>query len=185
MKRTVLVFGLVSGVVISVLMGINTVFADRIGFDRAAITGYTTMILAFLLVFFGIRSYRENVGGGEISFGKAFQVGILIMLICCVIYVVSWEIIYYNFMPDFADKYSAHVIEKARASGATEAQIAEQTQKMKEIKALLDKPLLSGAVIFISEPLPVGLVMTLVSALLLRKRRKSKDSVGEMQSAVG
>jgi hypothetical protein len=56
---------------------------------------------------------------------------------------------------------------------------------MREIKVLLDKPLLSGAVIFISEPLPVGLVMTLVSALLLRKRRKNKDSVGEMQSAVG
>lgn len=183
MKRTVLVFGLISGVIISVLMGATTVFADRIGFDRAIIVGYTTMIMAFLLIFFGIRSYRENVGGGEISFGKAFQVGVLIMLISCVFYVVSWEIIYYNFIPDFADKYSAYVIEKARASGATEAQIAEQTQKMKEMKVLLDNPWLSGAVIFISEPLPVGLVMTLLSALLLRKRRK--DRVGEMQSAVG
>jgi uncharacterized protein DUF4199 len=183
MKRTVLVFGLISGIVISVLMAITTVFADRIGFDRAVIVGYTSMIMAFLLVFFGIRSYRENVGGGEISFAKAFQVGILITLISCVFYVVIWEIIYYNFLPDFADKYAAHIIEKARASGATEAQIAEQTQQMKEMKALLDNPLLSAAVIFISEPLPVGLVMTLISALLLRKRRK--DSVGEMQSAVG
>ena len=183
MKKTVLVFGLISGVVISVLMAVVTIFADRIGFDRAVIVGYTSMIMAFLLVFFGIRSYRENVGGGEITFGRAFTVGILITLICCVFYVVIWEIIYYNFIPDFADKYSAHIIEKARASGATEAEIAEQTQKMKEMKVLLDNPWLSAAVIFISEPLPVGLVMTLLSALLLRKRRK--DSVGEMQSAVG
>ena len=183
MKRTVLVFGVISGLVISVLMGITTIFAERIGFDRAIIVGYTMMVMAFLLVFFGIRSYRENVGGGEISFGKAFQVGVLIMLISCVFYVVSWEIIYYNFITDFADKYGAYVIEKARASGATEAQIAEQTRQMKETKVLLDNPWLSAAVIFISEPLPVGLVMTLLSALLLRKRRK--DRVGEMQSAVG
>src|SRR5262245_4383813 len=100
MKRTVLVFGLISGVVIAVLMSATTVFADRIGVDRAVFVGYTMMVLAFLLVFFGIRSYRENVGGGEISFGKAFQVGVLIMLITCVFYVVSWEILYYNFMPD-------------------------------------------------------------------------------------
>lgn len=183
MKKTVLVFGLISGVVISVLMAVTTFFADRIGFDRAVIVGYTSMIMAFLLVFFGIRSYRENVGGGEISFGRAFTVGILITLISCAFYVISWEIIYFNFLSDFADKYAAHIIEKARASGATDAQMAEQVQKMKEMKALLDNPWLSAAVIFISEPLPVGLVMTLISALLLRKRRK--DSVGEMQSAVG
>jgi uncharacterized protein DUF4199 len=174
MKRTVLVFGLISGLVISVLMTITTVFADRIGFDRAVFVGYTMMVLAFLLVFFGIRSYRENVGGGEISFGKAFQVGILIMLISCVFYVVSWEILYYNFMPDFAEKYAAHIIEKARASGASEAQIAEQTQQMKQMKAMLANPLINAAV-SILEPLPVGLVMTLISAAILRKRRREVE----------
>jgi uncharacterized protein DUF4199 len=174
MKRTVLVFGLISGLVISVLMTITTVFADRIGFDRAVFVGYTMMVLAFLLVFFGIRSYRENVGGGEISFGKAFQVGILIMLISCVFYVVSWEILYYNFMPDFAEKYAAHIIDKARASGASEAQIAEQTQQMKQMKAMLANPLINAAV-SILEPLPVGLVMTLISAAILRKRRREVE----------
>jgi hypothetical protein len=182
-KKTVLTFGLISGVVMSVLMGVTTIFADRIGFDRAVIVGYTSMIMAFLLVFFGIRSYRENVGGGEISFGKAFQVGILITLITSIFYVVSWEIIYFNFLPDFADKYSNYYLEKSRASGATAEQIAQQTKEFKEMKALLDNPWLSAAVVFISEPLPVGLVMTLISCLILRKRRK--DKVGEIQSAVG
>jgi hypothetical protein len=174
MKRTVLVFGLISGVVISVLMTATTVFADRIGFDRAVFVGYTMMVLAFLLVFFGIRSYRENVGGGEITFGRAFTVGILIMLISCVFYVVSWEILYYNFMPDFAEKYAAHIIDKARASGASEAQIAEQTQQMKQMKAMLANPLINAAV-SILEPLPVGLVMTLISAAILRKRRREVE----------
>ena len=172
MKKTVLTFGIISGVVISVLMGITTVFADRIGFDRAVIVGYTTMLIAFLLVFFGIKSYRDNVNGGVITFGRAVTVGILIMLITCVFYVVSWEIIYFNFLPDFPEKYSNYVIEKSRAAGATPEQIAKQVEEMKQMKAMLDKPWLSAAVIFISEPLPVGLVMTLLSAAILRRRRK-------------
>jgi hypothetical protein len=176
-KKTVLTFGIISGVVISVLMGITTVFADRIGFDRAIIVGYTSMLMAFLLVFFGIRSYRDNVSGGEISFGRAFTVGILITLISCLFYVVIWQIIYYNFLPDFADKYANHVIEQSRASGATPEQLAKQTAEMKDMKALLNNPWLSSAVIFISEPLPVGLVMTLVSALILRRKRRRQVEV--------
>jgi len=174
-KKTVLTFGIISGVIIAVLMAATTVFAERIGFDRAIVVGYTTMLIAFLLVFFGIRSYRDNVGGGEISFGRAFTVGILITLITCLFYVVIWQIIYKNFLPDFADKYANHVVEKSRASGATPEQLAKQMEELKDMKVLLDNPWLSSAVIFISEPLPVGLVMTLISALILRKRRRKAE----------
>jgi hypothetical protein len=85
---------------------------------------------------------------------------------------VVWDIIYFNFLPDFGEKYANYVIEKSRASGATPAQIAQQMQEMKQMQAMLDNPWLSAPVIFISEPLPVGLVMTLISAAILRKRRR-------------
>jgi len=133
------------------------------------------MLVVFLLVFFGIKSYRDNVGGGVISFGRAVTVGILIMLITCVFYVVSWEIIYFNFLPDFPEKYANYVVEKSRAAGATPEQIAKKVEEMKQMKAMLDNPWLSAAVIFISEPLPVGLVMTLISAAILRKRRRAPE----------
>ncbi|HEY2961314.1 MAG TPA: DUF4199 domain-containing protein [Pyrinomonadaceae bacterium] len=175
MKKTVLTFGIISAVIISVLMAATVFFAERIGFDRAVIVGYTTMLMAFLLVFFGIKSYRDNVGGGVISFGRALTVGILIMLITCVFYVVTWEIIYFNFLPDFPEKYSNYLLEKSRAAGATPEQIAKQVEELKQMKAMLDNPWLSAAVIFISEPLPVGLVMTLISALILRKRRRETE----------
>jgi len=84
MKKTVLTFGLISSVVSSILMLATVPFLDRIGFDKALIVGYTAIVLSFLLVFFGIRSYRENVGGGQISFGRALSVGLLITLISCV-----------------------------------------------------------------------------------------------------
>ena len=175
MKKTVLTFGIISGVIVAVLMGVNTIFADRIGFDRAIFAGYAVMLVAFLLVFFGIKSYRDNIGGGEISFGRAFTVGILITLITCVFYVAIWEVMYYTVLHDFPEKYGNYLIEKSRASGATPEQIAQQLEQVKEMKALLDNPLLGPAVIFISEPLPVGLVMTLISAAILRKRRKQVE----------
>lgn len=175
MKKTVLTFGIIAGVIIAILMGATSLFADRIGFDRAIIVGYTTMLIAFLLVFFGIKSYRDNVGNGEISFGRAFTVGILITLITCAFYVVTWEILYYTVLHDFPEKYGNYLLEQARASGATPEQISQKLQEIEQMKALLDNPLVGPAVIFISEPLPVGLAMTLISAAILRKRRRQTE----------
>jgi len=174
MKKTVLIFGLLSGAVAAALMFATLPFADRIGFERGLIVGYTTIILSFLLVFFGIRSYRENIGGGAISFGRAFAVGILITLISCICYVVAWEILYFKFMPDFADKYAAHAIEKLKAAGATAAAIQAQMDEAKNLKRILDNPFLNAAATFI-EPFPVGLIITLISALILRKRKSSSS----------
>jgi uncharacterized protein DUF4199 len=170
MKKIVLTFGLISGAVLCVLMTINTVFAENIGFDNAVVVGYTTMVLAFLLVFFGIRSYRENVGGGQISFGKALTVGLLIMLITAVCYVVTWEIIYFKFMPDFVDKYMAHTTESLRASGKPPEQIQREIDEMNRMMTLYKNNFLVNIAFTFLEPLPVGLVMTLISALILRRR---------------
>ena len=107
MKRTVLVFGLISGLVSSVLMLVNVLFVNRIGFDRAVIVGYTAIVAGFLMVFFGVRSYREQ-SGGRLTFGRGFTVGILITIVSCVLYVVIWQFVYYNWTPGFIDQYAAH-----------------------------------------------------------------------------
>ena len=174
MKKTVLVFGLISGALMAIFMTGTMIYVRNVGFDRGMILGYAGMVLAFLLVFFGIRSYRENIGGGAISFGRAFAVGILITLISCICYVVAWEILYFKFMPDFADKYAAHAIEKLKAAGATAAAIQAQMDEAKNLKRILDNPFLNAAATFI-EPFPVGLIITLISALILRKRKSASS----------
>ncbi|MDQ5844172.1 MAG: DUF4199 domain-containing protein [Acidobacteriota bacterium] len=174
MKKTVLTFGLISGAIMVAMMFATLPFMDKIGFDRGAIIGYTTMILAFMLVFFGIRSYRENVNDGHITFGRAFAVGILITLVACVCYVVAWQILYFNFMPDFLDKYSTYAIEKARASGATQQAIDAQVQQMNSFKEMYNNPFINAAITFL-EPFPVGLIVTLISAAILRKKVKSAE----------
>lgn len=184
MKKTVLTFGLISGVVSMAVMLPNLLLLDRIGFDKGVIVGYTAIVLSFMLVFFGIRSYRENVGGGRISFGRAVAVGILITLVSCAFYVISWEIIYYNFMPDFGDKYAAYAVEKEKASGASPQQIEKTVKEMKDMKALLDNPLTNAAITF-TEPFPVGLIITLISAAVLRKKTPDSATSNEAVAAGG
>src|SRR4051812_34718342 len=116
MKKTILTFGLISGVLSSMMMIATVPFMHNIGFDYGMLVGYTAIVLSFLLVFFGIRSYRDNVGHGQITFGKAFAVGISIALISCCFYVATWEVLYFNFLPDFWDKYSAHIVAKMTSS---------------------------------------------------------------------
>ena len=182
MKKTVLTFGLISGAVVALLMTFLVAFAERIGFDKSVIVGYTVIVASMLLVPFGIRSYRENVGAGHITFGRAFAVGILITLISCVCYVVVWEIVYYNFLPDFVEKYGAYEVAKARAAGASQQVIDATVQQMKDMKRLLDNPLTNAAMTF-TEPFPVGLIITLISSAILRKRPRNNDR-GEVVTPV-
>jgi hypothetical protein len=172
MQKIVLTFGVISGVIMAGMMILTMALMKRgdfINFDNGEIIGYSSMVLAFILVFFGIRSYRENVGGGRISFGKAFQVGILVTLISCAFYVGTWEILYYNFVPDFGDKYAAHQIDRMRARGATQAQIDATRAEMERFKKMYTNPAVNAGMTFL-EVFPVGLVITLVSAAILRRR---------------
>jgi uncharacterized protein DUF4199 len=170
MKKIVLVFGLVSGGLMAVFMYATLPLVDKVGFEKLTFLGYAAMVLAFILVFFGIRSYRENIGGGTITFGRAFTVGILIALISSVCYVVAWLIMYSVFLPDFLDKYTTYVIEQMRASGAAPEAVQAKIQEMEQAKRLYSNPFLRAAFTFI-EPFPVGLIMTLISALILRKKK--------------
>jgi hypothetical protein len=173
MKKTILTFGLISGAVSSLMMIATVPFADRIGFDKGAVIGYTSIVLSFLLVFFGIRSYRDNVENGQITFSKAFAVGISITVISCICYVVTWEVFYYNFLPGFMDKYGAYMVQKAAASGAGPAAIQAQVQQIQKFKELYQNPLINAAMTFI-EPFPIGLIITLLSAAVLKKKPQSQ-----------
>ena len=169
MKRIVLTFGLIAGAILSGMMLVNMKFIDEIGFDRSTIIGYTTMVLAFLMTYFGTRSYRDNVAGGVISFGRGLKVALLIAFVATICYVATWEVIYHKFAPDFGDKYAAHAIEKAKQKGATQAELDKETKRMADFKKMYRNPLINVALTFL-EPLPVGLLASLISAGLLKRK---------------
>ena len=178
MKKIVLTFGLIAGAILSGMMLATLPFHESIGFGSLEILGYSTMVLAFLLVFFGVRSYRDNVAGGTISFGRAFGVGALIVAVASVCYVATWEVIYFNFAPEFTAKYQEHQIEKMRAKGETEEAIAHKKVELAEFAELYRNPAINAAITFL-EPLPVGLVFALVSAGVLSRRRTREEGARE------
>jgi hypothetical protein len=169
--KIVLKYGLLSGFVLAGLVAVLLpVFLNRgIDMKYGEAIGYTAMVLSYLVVFFGIRSYREEVGGGAITFGKAFQVGILMTLITSAIYVIAWQIVYHNFVPDFADTYAQHVLDRMRESGATAEALAAEEKKMADFKRLYQNVFFNVGITFL-EVFPVGLIVTLVSAGILRKK---------------
>jgi len=175
MRKIVLTFGLISGFIISVLTGGSLVFAEKFGSGHSLALGYTIMVASFLLIYFGIRSYRDHTLPGQISFGRAFACGVLITLITTVCYVVTWEVLYFNFMPHFMDSYFAAQIHKVQSAGLDSATTAAQVAAIERSQQLYQNPLINMAYTFV-EPLPVGLLITLISAALLRRKAPAPNN---------
>ena len=178
MKKTVLTFGLSAGAFLSAVMLVTMPFHDAIGWDRSMLVGYTTMVLAFLMIFFGVRAYRDKVGGGTVRFGRGLGVGVLIGAIASLCYVATWEVLYFTVASDYMVKYQEHMLDKARASGESEDAIAQKKVEMQKFATLYDNPAINAGMTFL-EPMPVALIVAFVSAGVLSRRRK----VAEAQAA--
>lgn len=178
MRKIVLTFGLIAGAILSVMMIITIPFQDQIGVNGYVI-GYTTMVLAFLLIYFGVRSYRDNVAGGTVGFGRALAIGALITALASVCYVVTWEVLYFNFEHDFLRKEQAHELDKARAKGASEEALAKKKAEMDKFAIMYDNPAINAAFTFI-EPLPVGLLIAFVTAGVLSRKKKGRPGENDV-----
>jgi hypothetical protein len=170
MKKIVLTFGLIAGAVLSAMMLLTLPFLDQIGYSRAEVIGYATMVAAFLLVFFGVRAYRDRVVQGPLTFGRALTVGLLITLVSTVCYVATWELLYFRMAPGFSERYARSAIERARASGASAQEIEATRRQMETFKRMYDNPLTNAAITFL-EPTPIGVLVSVISAAVLRKKR--------------
>jgi amino acid transporter len=177
MKKNIFIYGLIAGIVVSILMlfSVNSIGHSEGNFDynRSLLIGYASMLIAFSLVYVGIRNYRDKYNEGVISFGKAFKIGIMIVLIASTIYVVAWLIDYFFFIPDFMEKYSAHTLNKLKASGASQIEIDKQTKEMADFAKMYKNPFYNAMMTYV-EILPVGLVVTLISSFIL-KRKSAKN----------
>jgi hypothetical protein len=171
MKKNVIVFGLIAGIMVSIWLGVAVWMCmnKRAHLDNGMLYGYASMILAFSMVFVGIKNYRDKYNGGVISFGKAFKTGLFITLIASTIYVLVWIVSYYTLVPDFFDVYSAHYLSGLKEGGATAEVMAEETASMARYAEWYKNPLFVVGATYM-EILPVGLVVTLISALLLKRR---------------
>ncbi len=170
MKKTILKYGAIAGLITTGMMIISTTMHNQNpDFKGSEIIGFAGMFIAFIFIFIGIKSFRDKQNNGVISFGTGFKIGLLISLIASTMYVLTWMIECHFFFPDFMEKFAAHAIEEARSSGLNTLEIAAKQEEMNRYIELYKNPLLLMALTYM-EILPIGLIITLLSALILKKK---------------
>ena len=172
MKKIVITFGLISGTIVASIMGIGAYLSHGCSESSSSeVLGYTSMILAFSLIFVAVKTFRDKFSGGFVSFGKAFLIGLYISLIASTMYVGCWAIEYKYVFPDFMDQYSAQSVKKIKASGASQETIDAKIKEMQGYKDMYKNPVFFTLMTY-AEILPVGLLVSVICAFILKKREK-------------
>jgi len=177
MKQIVIRYGIISGLVLALVIFLSAPLAgDKMDFSKGEKLGFISMLVALSMVFFAIRHYRDKKLNGSITFNQAFRVGILVTLIASFFYVISWMIFIKFVDTSFMDKYHAYYVAEMQASGKSAAEIQKADEEFKKIMTEYRKPWVMALYTMV-EIFPVGLVVTLICAVLMKKNPQSTGEV--------
>jgi hypothetical protein len=170
MSRIILIFGIAAGLIVAAPMCLMVANSEHGSAAQSYFAGYLVMVLALSLIFFGVKRLRDRELGGVIRFVPALLAGLGISAVAGVIYVIGWEITLVVTDFAFIDSYSTAAVEAARAKGASAADIAAIAAQMDEFRRQYANPFFRLPMTFI-EIFPVGILISLISAALLRNSR--------------
>ncbi len=170
MIRNILSYGTIAGLVVGVALSAVVIggVGDHGGYGM--LIGYTIMLVGLSAVFVGIKRYRDIDRGGVIGFWQALGLGLGISFVAGVFYVVAWDIACWLTGMDFAGSYTASLIAQKKAAGVSGAELAKFTAEMNAFKVQYANPLYRWPMTFV-EIFPVGVLVSLISAGLLRNSR--------------
>lgn len=175
MKKTTLLLSLAGGIFVSLFMVILVKYCDTQHAVINMLITYTAMIIAFSVIFVAVKKERDN-NGGTITFGRAFRIGLAITLVTSTIYVAVWLVDYYAFMPDFMDKYTQHIIAQLKASHLPPQELKEKIDQANRDKAMYGS-FLGMTMEGYMEILPVGLLVSVIAALILKRKGDKEQTV--------
>lgn len=161
----------------SIWMFFSAAISMDLMMDIGMVLGFATMILAFSFIFVAIVKYRNNVNNGVITFGQAFKIGAAIAFIASTIYVITWMIEFHFFIPDFFEKYTAACIKKMQADGVAQVEIDKTLKDMQEQGVMYKNNAFYRILATYLEILPVGILISLIAALTLKRKSKQSDAV--------
>jgi hypothetical protein len=171
MLRKIVLYGVIAGVIVGVpLFGLTVAWPGHLETPWAAVAGYLTMLIALSTVFVAIKRRRDVDLGGVIKFWPAFGMGLAISTVAGIFYVIAWEAAVGVTHMDFAGAYAQAQIEHQKANGVTGEALSRYAADMERWKAAYANPLYRLPMTF-AEILPVGVLVSLVSAGLLRNSR--------------
>lgn len=173
MKKIIYQFGLIAGVIVSAMLILATnIFSgiEDFNYDLGQLTGYASMLVAFSTIFVGVKRHRDRNLGGVITFKKALAIGLAITLIASALYVITWMVISGGANAEaLMDTYFQQAIDQANNSGKSAEAIKAEVDKLNRMKENYGNPIVK-ILITLSEIFPVGLVVSIISAFILRKK---------------
>ena len=171
MKKPIIIYGVIAGAIVSAMMLITMPMYNSGTLDHSngELTGYTTMVIALSMIFFAIKSCRDNQSGGTITFWKGVQIGMLVTLIAALMYAITWEYLYADFGDEHMTKMKEHYMNDIKTSGKSAVEIQEASDDILGIMQLYKNPLIRF-LMTIMEILPVGIIITVLASALLRKK---------------
>ncbi len=170
MKKLILTYGTISGLVVAAMLVI-TFSGSSVDYGSGDLLGYAVMIIAFATIFVAIKTYRDKQLDGIINFSTAFKLGLGITLVASAFYVLAWMIISETIAKDFMSEYYQHSVEQLKASGLSEEELAKRVAEMEQFRELYKNPFFKIGITFL-EIFPVGLIVSLISAAILKKKDK-------------
>ena len=171
MKKIVLIYGTIAGLIVGGLMLIfwPLMESETINMDNGMLLGYATMILALSVIFLAVKTYRDKHNKGNISFGKGVIIGLLITLVAGILYAFAWEIMFSQMGDEYMQKMMQHYHDSKAGPGSTPEQVEVVKKEIEDFIAMYKNPFIRFG-ITLMEILPVGIVISLVSAALLKKK---------------
>lgn len=171
MKKIILIYGLIAGAIVSVMMIITMPLYNSgvLNHENGEFTGYTTMVIALSVIFFGVKSYRDKQPDRTVTFWKALQIGLLITLVAGSMYALTWEYLWPRIGSEYMQKFMAQHAIELKADGTSDAEIRKSVDDMASFMELYKNPLVRIP-ITIMEILPVGVVLSLITAALFRRK---------------
>ena len=169
MTRIALIYGTLAGVIVIACMVASFSLTSG-GHTGSLWLGYLIMIVALTMIFFGVKRYRDREKGGVIKFLPAFFMGLAIATVAGIAYVAAWEAYLAISGRDFIGEYATAMIEAARAKGVSGPALAAQIAEMEQLKVQYADPLFRLPMTFL-EIFPVGVIIALISAALLRNAK--------------
>lgn len=171
MLKTIAGYGLIAGLIVGVPLTVLTLsMSGGQMMEWGMLVGYATMLLAFTTIFIAIKRQRDEVCGGIIRFWPAFGLGLGIAFVASLVYVAAWEIGQALSSADFAAVYSQAMIDQQKAAGMSGEALARYTDELASFRRSYANPLFRLPMTF-AEIFPVGVLVSLIAAALLRNSR--------------
>lgn len=170
MKKIILIYGGISGVIVSTFMAFTMLNSKGCEMsDANMLKGYASMMVAFSLIFFAVKRFRDDEGSKGLTFGKAFLLGLGVALFTSTMYVTTWMFIYQLYMPDFMTLFAAKAIEKAKAAHMSAKELKAKIDEMNGYVEMYKNPVMVFFFTYL-EIMPLGIVLSLIAALIFKRK---------------